>query len=88
MPNSNLTSSAPQLNIFDTLPKRSKMLPPVEPEIATANPKFDALYRDLCSNKISDDGTSKIVDVNVQKERDAFDEVPYLAIPQDSKHDS
>lgn len=50
------------------------MLPPIEPEIATANPKFDALYRDLCSNKLNVDGSTK-VDVNAQKERDVLSEV-------------
>lgn len=50
------------------------MLPPIEPEIASTNPKFDALYRDLCSNKLHSDGTTK-VDPNPQKERDALSEV-------------
>ncbi|KAK4507101.1 hypothetical protein PRZ48_000835 [Zasmidium cellare] len=49
------------------------MLPPVDPEILSANPQFDALYRDLCSNKLEEDGTTKI-DAKAQKERDAFKE--------------
>lgn len=47
------------------------MLPPVDPEVLSANPQFDALYRDLCSNKLEEDGTTKI-DAKAQKERDAF----------------
>ncbi|CAK1354130.1 hypothetical protein CB0940_01966 [Cercospora beticola] len=46
------------------------MLPLVESNV---DPKFDALYRDLCSNKLNSNGTSK-VDLKVQKERDTFDE--------------
>ncbi|KAM3415813.1 hypothetical protein BST61_g9322 [Cercospora zeina] len=46
------------------------MLPLVESNV---DPKFDALYRDLCSNKLNADGTTK-VDLKVQKERDTFDE--------------
>lgn len=52
----------------------TSMLPPIEPETASSNPKFDALYRDLSSNKLNADGTTK-VDANAQKERDAFSEV-------------
>lgn len=49
----------------------STMLPPVDPGILSANPQFDALYRDLCSNRLEADGTTKI-DPKAQKERDAF----------------
>lgn len=49
------------------------MLPPVDPEILSANPQFDALYRDLCTNKLEPDGTTK-VDAKTQQERDAFKE--------------
>ncbi|KJY00155.1 hypothetical protein TI39_contig340g00020 [Zymoseptoria brevis] len=47
------------------------MLLPVESETATANAKFDALYRDLCTNKLNPDGSTKL-DVKAQKERDAL----------------
>lgn len=46
------------------------MLPPVDSETLDANPKFDALYRDLCHNKLEPDGTSK-ADAKTQKEREA-----------------
>lgn len=49
------------------------MLPPVDPGTLTANPQFDALYRDLCLNKLEQDGTTK-VDAKTEKERDAFKE--------------
>lgn len=51
----------------------STMLPPTDPELLNANPQFDALYRDLCSNKLEADGTTKI-DAKAQKERDNFKE--------------
>ncbi|KAF2212361.1 hypothetical protein CERZMDRAFT_97637 [Cercospora zeae-maydis SCOH1-5] len=45
------------------------MLPLAESNV---DPKFDALYRDLCSNKLNANGTTK-VDLKLQKERDTFD---------------
>lgn len=50
------------------------MSPPVDPEVLSANPKFDALYRDLSGNKLNADSTTKL-DAKVLKERDAFSEV-------------
>lgn len=50
------------------------MLPPVDQEIRTANSKFDALYNDLCSNKLNPDGSTKI-DAKAQRERDSLSEV-------------
>lgn len=47
------------------------MLPPIQPEILSANPKFDALYRDLCTNKLEHDGTTRL-DAKAQKEHDAM----------------
>ncbi|KAM0719687.1 hypothetical protein Q7P37_003818 [Cladosporium fusiforme] len=47
------------------------MLPPVDPSILSANPKFEALYRDLCTNKLNPDGSSAF-DQKAQKERDVF----------------
>jgi hypothetical protein len=67
------------VNINLPLPKTTTtremtMLPPIEPETAQANPKFDALYRDLCTNKLNSDGSTKL-DMGAQKEREAFLEV-------------
>lgn len=47
------------------------MLPPVDPSVLSANPKFEALYRDLCANKLNPDGSSTF-DQKTQKERDVF----------------
>lgn len=50
------------------------MLPPVDQDIRTANPKFDALYNDLCNNKLNPDGSTKL-DSKAQRERDTLNEV-------------
>ena len=50
------------------------MLPAVAQDVLSANPNFDALYRDLCANRLNANATTKI-DAKVQKERNAFDEV-------------
>lgn len=50
------------------------MLPAVGNDVLSANPNFEALYRDLCVNKLNANATTK-VDPKVQKERNAFDEV-------------
>jgi hypothetical protein len=50
------------------------MLPPVDPIIVASNPKFEALYRDLTTNKLNKDGSSRL-DVKAQKERDTLREV-------------
>jgi len=47
------------------------MLPPVDSTTLSANPRFETLYRDLCTNKLNPDGSS-VLDVKVQKERDIF----------------
>ncbi|EME49094.1 hypothetical protein DOTSEDRAFT_49423 [Dothistroma septosporum NZE10] len=47
------------------------MLPPVQPEILSANPKFNALYRDLCVHKLNSDCTTKL-DAKAHKEHDAM----------------
>lgn len=47
------------------------MLPPVDPNVLSANPKFEALYRDLTTNKLNEDGTSKLT-AKAQKERESF----------------
>lgn len=51
------------------------MLPPADPAVLSANPKFNALYQDLCANKLNPDGTSTIHDAKVLKERESFAEV-------------
>lgn len=47
------------------------MLPPVDSATLSANPRFETLYRDLCTNKLNPDGSS-VLDDKVQKERDIF----------------
>ncbi|KAK3696035.1 hypothetical protein LTR37_018177 [Vermiconidia calcicola] len=49
------------------------MLPPVESAVNSSNPKFEALYNDLCKNKLNTDGTTKL-DAKAQKERDGLSE--------------
>ncbi|KAI6815767.1 hypothetical protein KC340_g1154 [Hortaea werneckii] len=48
------------------------MLPLADTTILGANPKFAALYRDLSSNKLNADGTSKL-DAKALKEHEAFE---------------
>lgn len=50
------------------------MFPPVDAATLAANPKFEALYHDICENKLNRDGTSKF-DAKTQREREAFSEV-------------
>lgn len=50
------------------------MLPLADTSVLGANPKFAALYRDLSSNKLNTDGTSKL-DAKALKEREAFEKV-------------
>lgn len=50
------------------------MLPPVDADVTSSNPKFDALYRDLCANKLHSDGSSKL-DAKAAKDRQGHDEV-------------
>ena len=50
------------------------MLPLADTTILGANPKFAALYRDLSSNKLNADGTSKL-DAKALKEHEAFEKV-------------
>lgn len=47
------------------------MLPPVDPILLANNPQFEALYRDLCTNKLNPDGSSGF-DQKAEKERDVF----------------
>ncbi|KAF2765515.1 hypothetical protein EJ03DRAFT_385269 [Teratosphaeria nubilosa] len=49
------------------------MLPPVDPNLLSANPQFGALYSDLCTNKLNEDGTSKL-DVKAAKDRLSLEE--------------
>ena len=50
------------------------MLPPIDQEIRTANPKFDALYNDLCNNKLNPDGSTKL-ETKALRERDSLSDV-------------
>ena len=76
------TSFNPDLSVIltfkhpDTIFSRSisVMLPPIDTNTSTALPKFDALYCDLCANKLNADGSSKL-DAKALKERQVFDEV-------------
>jgi len=54
------------------------MLPPVDPSTLTANPRFNALYRDLCTNKLGPDG-STVLDQKALKERAGLETVCLLA---------
>ena len=47
------------------------MLPPIDAAVLAANPKFDALYRDLCTNKLEQEGTTKL-DAKSQREHDSL----------------
>ncbi|KAK3650994.1 hypothetical protein LTR56_006045 [Elasticomyces elasticus] len=49
------------------------MLPPVDLHVLAINPKFDTLYRDLCTTKLNEDATTQL-DVKVNKEHDALQE--------------
>ncbi|KAK6428426.1 hypothetical protein LTR95_015431 [Oleoguttula sp. CCFEE 5521] len=49
------------------------MLPPISQSFLAANPRFEVLYRDLCTNRLNADGSS-VVDEKTRKERDAFDQ--------------
>ena len=50
------------------------MLPPVDTRVLATNPKFEALYNDLCTNRLNQDGTSKL-DAKAQKEHDTLQNV-------------
>ena len=50
------------------------MLPLADTSLLGANPKFAALYRDLSSNKLNADATSKL-DAKALKEHEAFEKV-------------
>lgn len=56
------------------------MLPPVDATVLSNNPKFHALYDDLCTGKLNPDGTSKILDAKVLKEREVFAEVCFISL--------
>ena len=50
------------------------MLPPIDPTVLSGNPNFNALYSDLCNNKLNADGTSKL-DAKAQRDHDALRQV-------------
>jgi hypothetical protein len=60
------------------------MLPPIEPALAASNPKFDVLYRDLCTHKLNVDGTS-VVGGKARKERETLHAV-YMSLLVDAIH--
>lgn len=55
------------------------MLPLVDPDVRSSNPKFDALWNDLCNNKLNPDGTSKL-DSKAQREHDSLSEVCFRCV--------
>jgi hypothetical protein len=55
------------------------MLPPVDAAILAANPEFEALYRDLCSTKLAEDGSTRL-DNKTQKERNLLKDVSFEPI--------
>lgn len=54
--------------------KIDAMLPPVNQATLTSNTRFDALYRDLCTNKLNSDGSS-VLDQKALKERSSLNTV-------------
>ncbi|KAK3067752.1 hypothetical protein LTR53_015180 [Teratosphaeriaceae sp. CCFEE 6253] len=62
------------------------MLPPVDTHVLAANPKFAALYCDLCANKLDADGTSKL-DARSQKDHDALQDELRRARLESAKRD-
>ncbi|KAK5724177.1 hypothetical protein LTR17_013559 [Elasticomyces elasticus] len=63
------------------------MLPPVDLEVLAVNPKFDTLYRDLCTTKLNEDATTQL-DVKVNKEHDALREELRRTHLEDAKRDT
>lgn len=51
------------------------MLPPVDTAVLDSSPKFNALYQDLCTNKLNPDGSTRVQDAKILKEREDFAEV-------------
>jgi hypothetical protein len=60
------------------------MVPVVDPATLSTHPKFDALYRDICNNKLNVDG-STAVDEKAKKERAAFAQVQRAQVPMDNR---
>ncbi|WPH04993.1 Hypothetical protein R9X50_00789100 [Acrodontium crateriforme] len=49
------------------------MLPPVDPVILSANPRFEALYREICLKRLNQDGTTRVeANSKAEKNREAF----------------
>ncbi|KAK5009827.1 hypothetical protein LTR28_013199 [Elasticomyces elasticus] len=48
------------------------MLPPVDPAVLTANPKFAVLHQSLVTSKLNHNGSSNVEDVAVVKARQEF----------------
>lgn len=51
------------------------MLPEPDPHVLHSHPKFAALYKDLATNRLEQNGSSKVSDVKKVKERAVFREV-------------
>ncbi|KAK5714617.1 hypothetical protein LTR15_010799 [Elasticomyces elasticus] len=63
------------------------MLPPVDLHVLAVNPKFDTLYRDLCTTKLNEDATTQL-DVKVKKEHDALQEELRRTHLEEAKRDT
>lgn len=50
------------------------MLPRPDLAVLAASPRFEALYQDLCSNRLNPDGTTKL-DLEAQRESEGLAEV-------------
>ncbi|KAK5734095.1 hypothetical protein LTR17_009223 [Elasticomyces elasticus] len=63
------------------------MLPPVDLHVLAVNPKFDTLYRDLCTTKLNEDATTQL-DVKVKKEYDDLQEELRRTHIEEAKRDT
>ncbi|KAK5112039.1 hypothetical protein LTR62_004573 [Meristemomyces frigidus] len=55
------------------------MLPAVQSDVLAANPKFATLYKDLVTNRLQDNGASKL-DAKAQQERDQLQKLRNLVL--------
>ncbi|KAF2478971.1 hypothetical protein BDY17DRAFT_313580 [Neohortaea acidophila] len=62
------------------------MLALIDPNTLSSNPKFNALYSDLCSNKLNADGTSQLP-AKAQRDRDAVGHDLYKARVEAAKRE-
>jgi len=59
------------------------MIPQPDLHVLTANPQFALLYKDLATNRLERNGSSRVLDVKAAKEREGFKEVCYLFLSSD-----